>query len=115
MRILSLTTDYEEEKRKKKKKDCQKVSACVERALSRYDEKVSRVVFSKFEADYNLGKSDIFGNPELFIKALKSSLRFGSYYVEKTMVSELRSSFSLKPRDGSGFIETISEIKELGT
>ncbi len=84
----------------------------INRALHNFDESRARLVFSKFEIDHNLSKDDIFDNPELFSKTLRNIFRFGSSYVEKAMIAELREDFSLPEREYKGLADTVAEIRE---
>ena len=85
---------------------------CLEQGLRRYDERLSWVVFSKFEKDYALSREDIIQKPELFSKTIRQIFRFGSTYVEKALVKELRNEVQLRDRDYSGLADAILEIKQ---
>jgi len=82
------------------------------RAFSKFGENGSQLVFSKFETDYGLTKSDIFYNPELFTKTLQNIFRFGSSYVEKGIISELKEEFSLPNRDYVHLQDVVGEIRK---
>jgi hypothetical protein len=88
------------------------VLKCVERALTRYDEKLSWIAFSKFEMDYALSKEDIVQRPELFTKTLQQIFRFGSTYVEKALIKELRREFQPRDRHYTGLADAIIEIRQ---
>jgi len=88
------------------------VVSCIEQGLRRYDERLSWVVFSKFEKDNALSREDIIQKPELFSKTIKQIFRFGSPYVERTLIKELRKEFQLRERDYSGLADVILEIKQ---
>jgi len=85
----------------------------VERGFSRFDENRSRLVFQKFEMNYNLGRDDIFRNSELFSKTIKNIFRFGSSYVERDIITELKLSFPIPERTYVSLPDVVSEIRKL--
>jgi hypothetical protein len=87
----------------------------VNRAFSKFGDHKTHAVFSKFETDYNLSRSDIFDHPELFSKTIRSIFRFGSAYVERAMVSELKTQFSLPEKDYKVLADVVAEIKKVRT
>jgi len=84
---------------------------CVDRGFSKFGDSRVRLVYSKFETDYNLSKNDIFDHPELFSSTIRNIFRFGSPYVERDIISELRAEFSLPDRIYKGLPDAVSEIK----
>jgi len=70
------------------------------------------MVFQKFETDYNLPRDQIFENPELFSKTLRNIFRFGSAYIERAIVAELRADFALPEKDYHGLKDAVSEIRK---
>jgi len=84
----------------------------VNRAFSKFGENKGHIVFKKFETDYNLSRDDIFDKPELFQKTIRNIFRFGSTYVEKGIISELRATFCLPERHYTGLPDAVSEIRK---
>jgi len=85
---------------------------CIDRAFTKFDESRANSIFSKFETDYNLSRSDILSNPELFSKTLRSIFRFGFPYVERSIISELRDEFHLPERNYYGLTDAVREIRK---
>lgn len=88
---------------------------CIDRGFARFGDSKSRLVFSRFEMDYNLSRQDIYGHPELFSASIRNIFRFGTPYVERAIISELRSTFSMPEREYRGFADAVSEIKKSRT
>jgi hypothetical protein len=84
----------------------------VTRAFSKFGENRTFLVFQKFETDYNLSRDQIFENPELFSKTLRNIFRFGSTYIEKAIVAELRTDFALPEKEYHGLKDAVSEIRK---
>ena len=85
---------------------------CVERALQRFDPKLSVVAFSKFEVDHALAKEDIVFRPELFARILQQIFRFGSRYVEKEILNELKKEFGLVEVEHLTLAGAIRQIRQ---
>jgi len=85
----------------------------IEKGFSRFDESRSRLVFQKFEMDYNLTKDDVFRNPELFSRTIKNIFRFGSSYVERDIITQLKQSFSIPDRAYTDLPDAVAEIRKL--
>jgi hypothetical protein len=83
----------------------------IDRGLAKFGESRARLVYSKFEVDYNLGRTDIFGHPELFSATIRNVFRFACPYVERSIVSELKGTFSLADREYKGLADAVQEIK----
>jgi len=88
---------------------------CVDRGFSKFGESRVQLVFSRFEIDHNLTRNDIFDNPELFSNTIRNIFRFGSPYVEKAIISEIRTEFPLPERDYKGLADAVSEIRKTGS
>ena len=58
-----------------------------------------------------LTKEDIVRKPDLFMKTVQQVFRFGSTFVEKAVIKELRNEFQLPNRHYSGLTDVILEIK----
>jgi hypothetical protein len=86
---------------------------CVNRGLSKFDENRINSVFSRFESDYDVSRDEIFDNPDLFSKTLRSIFRFGSPSVERAIISELLTEFSLPARQYKDLADAVSEIAKV--
>jgi len=84
---------------------------CIDHGFSKFGESRVRLVYSRFETDYNLSRNDIFDHPELFSSTIRNIFRFGSPYIERDIISELRTKFSLPDRLYKGLPDAVSEIK----
>jgi len=63
--------------------------------------------------DYNLTKDDVFRNPELFSRTIKNIFRFGSSYVERDIITQLKQSFSIPDRAYTDLPDAVAEIRKL--
>jgi len=105
MKILSLTQP--------ESVSCNKaVVRCIETRLRRFDEKLSWIVFSKFETEYGLAREDVIERPELFSKTMRQIFRFGSPYVEKGLIKDLKKEFQLEEKEYSGLADVVLEIRK---
>jgi hypothetical protein len=85
----------------------------IEKGFSRFDGNSSRLVFQKFEMDYNLLKEDVLQNPELFSKTIKNVFRFGSPYVERDIIVQLKQTFPIPERAYTDLTDIVREIRKL--
>jgi hypothetical protein len=85
----------------------------IEKGFSRFDEHRSRLVFQKFEVDYNLSKGDIFQNPQLFSKTIQNIFRFGSSYVERDIIAQMKRTFPIPDRTYVNLADAVTEIRKL--
>jgi hypothetical protein len=89
-----------------------KLLRCIERVLQKFDSKLCPIVFSKFEVDYGLSKQDVIRSPDLFLRILQQIFRFGSQYVEKEIVKEIKIEFGIKNDEYAGFVNTVLAIRQ---
>jgi hypothetical protein len=89
-----------------------KLLRCIERGLQKFDSKLCPIVFSKFEVDYGLSKEDIIRSPDLFLRTLQQIFRFGSQYVEKEIVKEIKMEFGFENHEYIGFVNTVIAIRQ---
>ena len=80
--------------------------------MQRFDPKLSRIVFTRFETDQALAKEDIARYPELFSRTLQQIFRFGSKSAEKQILYELRKEFSLSEHGHVSFVAAVHEIRK---
>lgn len=88
---------------------------CIDRGFSKFGESRVRQVYSRFEIDHNLSRKDIFEHPELFSGTIRTLFRFGSPYVERAIISELRAEFPIPDRHYAGLADAVSEIRKIGS
>jgi hypothetical protein len=84
----------------------------INRAFSKFGENRAELVFSKFESEYNLSRTEIFQKPELFSKIVRNIFRFGSKYIERAIIAEIRYDFSLPMKDYKVLSDVVAEIRK---
>jgi len=104
MNILSLTQSRVSNRDKE-------IIECIERGLTKFDSKMCQVIFLKFEMDNVLIKEDIVQFPELFRKTLVQIFRFGSTYVERAILNELKIKFKLDGSNQQTLVDAIVELR----
>ena len=70
----------------------------IDRALSRFGQSVSSVIYWKFHYDTKLTKEQIVLRPDLFSSTIKQIFRDGSCVIEESILYELKVEFNLPDR-----------------
>ena len=83
----------------------------VDRALSRFGQSVSSVLYWKFQFDTKLKKEDISTRPDLFSRTIKEIFKDGARIVELAIMDELKVEFRLPNRNYKDLEDLMNSIK----
>jgi len=84
----------------------------IEKAFSRFGSSVSTVVYWKFCYSTKLKKEDIASRPDLFSQAIREIFRDGSIVIERAIIRELRTQFSLPGRNYKDIEDVMNSIRQ---
>jgi hypothetical protein len=89
-----------------------KILECVDSALRKLGESVSKSIYYYLKKDFNLERSEILDRPEIFEKALTSTFgKQGAKMIEKLIMVEIGNSFQLRRGSSLTFKEAVVTIK----